>query len=59
MKIIDLFEAKPFRPPGATDLADPATGFYGGYGAGCIVMAQSSGRFMIGLRSTRPAPISC
>ena len=41
---------------GSTGNADPTTGFYGKWGAGCIFMARSTNRFLLAHRSDNPPP---
>jgi hypothetical protein len=42
--------------PDHTEHADPKTGFYGQWGAGAIIMARSTNRFLIAHRSNLPPP---
>ena len=59
MYLVELFpimENKTSKPANHTDMANPDTGFYGHWGAGCIIVATATGRFLVGHRSNNPPP---
>ena len=56
MLLNELFHMREAKPPGSTAHANSTTGFYGAWGAGCIFMARSTGRFLLDHRSDNPPP---